>query len=99
MYTHARWPRAQVGNKLPPVPPDLAVEVVSPGNRMVAMMKRVSEDLEAGVSLVWVVFPKRRQVVIYRATEAETISLHENDVSENLPELPGFRCAVSDLFV
>ena len=26
-YSHARWPRSQVGNSLPPVPPDLAVEV------------------------------------------------------------------------
>jgi Uma2 family endonuclease len=98
-YTHARWPRAQVGNKLPPVPPDLAVEVVSPSNRMVVIMKKVSEYLGAGVSLVWVVFPKRRQVLIFRTADDDAISLHENDFIENLPELPGFRCAVSDLFV
>ncbi len=98
-YSQSRWPRADVGNKLPPVPPDVAVEVVSPGNRMAAIMKKVSEYLEAGLSLVWVVFPERRQVVIYRANDDETISLHENDVIENLPELPGFRCAVSDFFV
>ena len=98
-YSHARWPRAEVGDTLPPVPPDVAVEVVSPHDQMVAITKKVSEHVGAGVSLVWVVFPERRQIVIYRATEDETISLHENDVIENLPELPGFRCAVSDLFV
>jgi Uma2 family endonuclease len=98
-YAHARWPRAQVGNKLPPVPPDLAVEVVSPSSRMVVIMKKVSEYLGAGVSLVWVVFPKRRQVLIFRTADDDAISWHENDFIENLPELPGFRCAVSDLFV
>ncbi len=30
-YTHARWPRSQLGTGLPPVPPDLAVEVYSAG--------------------------------------------------------------------
>jgi Uma2 family endonuclease len=98
-YSHARWPRAQVGNTLPPVPPDLAVEVVSPGNRNATIMKKVFEYLEAGVALVWVLYPKRRQVVMYRAADDELISLHEHDVIENLPELPGFRCSVSDFFV
>jgi Uma2 family endonuclease len=98
-YTHARWPRAQVGDKLPPVPPDLAVEVVSPGNRISVIIKKVSEYLEVGVSLVWVVYPKQRQVVIYRANEEEPRTLDEQAVIENLPELPGFRCSVSDFFV
>jgi Uma2 family endonuclease len=98
-YSHARWPRAQVGNSLPPVPPDVAVEVVAPGNRLVPITEKVAEYLGAGVSLVWVVFPKRSQVVIYRATDDETISLHASDNIENIPELPGFRCRVADLFV
>jgi Uma2 family endonuclease len=98
-YSHARWPRDQVGNKLPPVPPDLAVEVVSPGNRIANIMKKVSEYLEVGVSLVWVVYPKRRQLVIYRHNDEEPMTLGDDAVVENLPELPGFRCSVSDFFV
>jgi Uma2 family endonuclease len=98
-YSEARWPRAQVGNKLPPVPPDLAVEVVSPGNRIGGIMKKVAEYLQAGVSLVWVVFPKRGQVLIFRAADDDAITLRKKDVIQNLPELPGFRCSVSDLFV
>jgi Uma2 family endonuclease len=98
-YSHARWPRAQLSNSLPPVPPDLAVEVVSPGNRFAEIIKKVSEYLEVGVALVWVVYPKRREVVIYRASDEQTMTLHEHDVIENLPELPGFRCSVSDFFV
>ena len=50
-YSHARWPRSQVGNSLPPVPPDLAVEVYSPGNRRGEMNKKVTEYLGVGVSL------------------------------------------------
>lgn len=62
-------------------------------------MKKVTEYFGACVSLVWVDFPRRRRVVIDRATEDEAISLCEDDVIENLPELPGFRCAVSDSIV
>jgi len=98
-YSHARWPRTRLADGLPPVPPDLAVEVVSPGNRNAKIIKKVLEYLEAGVALVWVLYPKRRQVVMYRATEEELIYLQEHDVIENLPELPGFRCSVSDFFV
>ncbi len=68
-YSHARWPRAQLGDSLPPVPPDVAVEVVSPGNRLAEIMKKVAEYLEVGVALVWVIYPKRHEVVIYRRNE------------------------------
>jgi Uma2 family endonuclease len=98
-YSHKRWPRDQVGNKLPPVPPDLAVEVASPGNRIAAIMKKVAEYLAAGVSLVWVIFPKRGQVLIFRAVDDDAITLRKKDVIQNLPELPGFRCSVSDFFI
>jgi Uma2 family endonuclease len=98
-FSEARWPRAQLGAELPPVPPDLAVEVVSPGNRPGELFKKVSEYLNAGVSLLWIVYPKQRCLVIYRPDEAVLVVMNENQVLENLPELPGFRCAVADFFV
>jgi len=98
-YSHVRWPRSQVGTDLPPVPPDLAVEVVSPRNRPGELLKKISEYLAAGVSLVWVVYPKQRCVAIYRPDEAAPSVLYEDQVLENLPELPGFRCAVAEFFI
>jgi len=98
-YSHARWPRAQVGNSLPPVPPDVAVEVISPGNRLAEIQKKVSEYLGAGVSVVWVIYPQQKRVVVYRADADEPMTLDAGAVIENLAELPGFRCSVSDFFV
>jgi len=98
-YSHARWPRSQVGSDLPPVPPDLTVEVVSPGNRPGELYKKISEYLAAGISLVWVVYPKERCVVIHRPDGAAPFVLREDQVMENLAELPGFRCAVAEFFV
>jgi Uma2 family endonuclease len=98
-YSHVRLPRSQVGDSLPAVPPDMAVEVDSPGNRPSEILKKISEYLGVGVPLVWVIHPRRRAVVLYRADEPAPFMLREGDVLENLPELPGFRCAVSDFFV
>lgn len=98
-YSHARWPRSEVGNTIPPVPPDLAVEVYSPGNRRGAMSAKVTEYLVVGTLMVWVIYPERRSVVIHRSDDQPPLVLHEGDAIEDLPELPGFRCAVADFFV
>src|SRR5262245_35542347 len=90
-YSHARWPRSQVGRTLPPVPPDLAVEVISPSNRPGELLRKIGEYLEVGVLLVWVVYPSRRQVAIYRPDQEESTVLKEGEFLENFAELPGFR--------
>ncbi len=94
-YSHARWPRSQLGNTLPPLPPDVAVEVVSPRNRRGEVHRKIGEYLDAGVLLIWVVYPKRRRVAVYRQDEEEPTFYKEGE----FPELPGFRCPVSDFFV
>jgi Uma2 family endonuclease len=98
-YSHARWPRSEVGKTVPPVPPDLAVEVYSPSNRRGALSKKVAEYLSVGTIMVWVIYPASRSVAIHRSDEQPPLVLHEGDVIENLPELPGFHCAVAGFFV
>jgi Uma2 family endonuclease len=98
-YSQARWPRSEVGYSLPPVPPALVVEVASPRDRPGHLLSKVAEYLEAGVPLVLVVYPKPRNVAIFRPEEELPIILREGEFLENFPELPGFRCPVSDLFV
>jgi Uma2 family endonuclease len=97
-YSEARWPRAQVGQGPPPVPPDLVVEVYSPSNRPGEMLEKVSEYLRAGVPMVWTVHPERRNLTIYRGDDPTPLVLTETDVVENLPELPGFHCRVAEFF-
>jgi len=97
-YSQSRLPRSELGTGIPPVPPDLAVEVYSPGNRQWEVQAKVSEYLEIGVALIWVVYPRSRSVAIYRPDGQPPVVLKEDQVIENLPELPGFRCPVADLF-
>ncbi len=96
-YSHARWPLSKLGSELIPVPPDLAAEVASPSDRPGAILEKVSEYLQAGVLMVWVIYPKRRYVAVYRGAD-EPLFFREGDILEGFPELPGFRCPVADLF-
>jgi len=98
-YSHTRWPESQLGQGLPPVPPDVAVEVVSPRNRPSEMLKKISEYLAVGVSLVWVIDPPRRRIALYRPGDLFPVFFNDGEILENIPELAGFRCAVADFFI
>ena len=80
-----------------PIPPDLAVEVVSPNDVAYELAEKVEEYLAAGFGLIWVAYPNLKTVVVYRAGGGSH-TLHENDVITGDPVLPSFRCRVGDFF-
>lgn len=96
-YSEARWPKQRIGKERPPVPPDLVVEVLSPGDRPARFLRKVANYLDAGVAIVLALNPAKKSLTIYRG-DADSDTLHEFDTLENLPELPGFRCPVSEFF-
>jgi Uma2 family endonuclease len=49
------------------VAPDLVAEILSPGDRPGEVLEKVGQWLSAGVRLVWVLDPARRDARIYRA--------------------------------
>jgi Uma2 family endonuclease len=77
--------------------PDLAVEVLSPGNTGIELEDKLDEYLAAGVSLVWIVNPDRRTIRIYR-NDGTTRLFRAQEVIENEPLLPGFRLLVGEVF-
>ena len=79
------------------IPPDLAVEVVSPSNTTTEIRAKVLEYMVAGTRLVWVVDPATRSVAAYRS-RAEIRLLTDGDALDGADVLPGFRLGISDLF-
>lgn len=77
--------------------PDLAVEVVSPGDTVGKVEGKVTEWLEAGTLMVWVASPRLRTVTVYRSL-TEIIMLTEKDTLDGGDVVPGFRIAVCDIF-
>jgi len=80
-----------------PGAPDLAVEVVSPGDTLAEIDEKVKAWLAAGSSMVWVVNPNWRNVTVYRSA-ADIHVLTQNDELSGQEVVPGFRCRVSEIF-
>ncbi|MDP9357998.1 MAG: Uma2 family endonuclease [Chloroflexota bacterium] len=79
------------------VAPDLAVEVVLPGDRPGEIREKIGAYLEAGIPLVWSVDPGKRTVTVHRPGR-DPEELGENGVLDGEAVVPGFRLPVADLF-
>ena len=77
--------------------PDLAVEVVSPGDSTGGVREKIRDWLAAGTRLVWVVYPDTRSVVVHRQGYAPE-TLHAADALEGHPVLPDCAVRISELF-
>ena len=77
--------------------PDLVVEIVSPGDRRTAVNDKALMWLRYGVRLVWVVRPDARAVDVHREG-SPVVALGESDALDGMDVLPGFSCAVRDIF-
>lgn len=81
-----------------PGAPDLAVEVVSPGEKDADVQDKVMDYLAHGTRLVWVVRPRQRTVTVYRADGTARI-LRETDTLEGEAVVPGFELPLKLLFL
>jgi Uma2 family endonuclease len=77
-----------------PVPPDLAVEVLSPSDRPRQVLDRIGEYLGTGVPLVWAIDPEGRKATVYRSlTDVKTVD--ETGALEGEDVVPGFACPLA----
>lgn len=94
---------AKLGQNPPPesgfweLVPDLVVEVVSPNDSAEQIAEKVADYLGAGVSLLWIVYPRLRQVHVFRPGAAPRIVA--GDVSlEGEDVLPGVQLTLGELW-
>jgi Uma2 family endonuclease len=80
-----------------PGPPDLAVEVISPGDSSDEVEEKVFEWLSAGCRMVVTVNPKRRTATVYRS-HSDIVHLTENDELDGGDVVPGWKLPLRDLF-
>ena len=78
-------------------PPDLAVEGVSPDDRVREVDAKARFWIEKGTRLVWVLWPQTRSVTVYRP-KGEPQVLHDDDALDGEDVLPGFSLRVGDIF-
>jgi Uma2 family endonuclease len=80
-----------------PEAPDLAVEVVSPGDSYAEVEEKVFDWLEAGTKMVVVINPRQRSATVYKSP-TNIIALAEADVLKGGDVVPGFELAVREIF-
>ena len=79
-----------------PGPPDLAVEVRSPGDRRGKVERKSTMWLDFGISSLWLVNPLKRTVEVFHA-DGQRWLFHEHDELVD-DTVPGFRVPVSRIF-
>ena len=77
--------------------PDLAVEVVSPGDTVSEVEEKVAEWIEGGARLVWVVSPKLHTITVYRSL-TDIVTLTAKDILDGGEVVPGFQIDVAEIF-
>jgi Uma2 family endonuclease len=81
------------------IAPDLAIEVASPDQHRPEMAAKAQQYLAAGVQEIWIIWPGRREVDLWRSARASRIATLKDDDRLAAPELlPGFDFRVADLF-
>lgn len=93
-----RIEQAAIGKGYRAGAPDLAVEVVSPGDTFGRVEAKVARWLAAGCRMVIVVNPERRAATVYRSL-SEVRLLTENDALDGADVVPGWTLPLRDLFV
>jgi Uma2 family endonuclease len=79
------------------IPPDLAVEVVSPNDTAEEVEAKRVNFLRAGTRLFWVLYPESRTLHVYRQG-TNALALAESDELSGEDVLPGFACKAAALF-
>jgi Uma2 family endonuclease len=96
---YSQWPKDR---RLPDtnaweVLPTLCVEVVSPNDLADEIETKINEYFEAGVKLVWVIYPRHERVYAYQSP-TQIHRLTRDDALEAADVFPGFSLRLAELF-
>jgi Uma2 family endonuclease len=92
-----RYARRQDPSGYLDVPPELVVEILSPGDSLMEAMQKIREYCAIGVKMVWIVDPQSRTVYVFRSVT----DMREVRGTDRLPGdhiLPEFDVPVAALF-
>jgi Uma2 family endonuclease len=95
--SNERLPEREPAEGFWPGAPDLAVEVLSPGDRTGEVDEKIDAWLAAGCRAVWVVDPRLQTVTIYFSRNDVRVKT-AGEIIEGDPVVPGFSCALKELF-
>jgi Uma2 family endonuclease len=84
-------------DKFLPGAPDLVVEVLSAGDRMTVINRKLEHYFEHGAKLAWLVNWRKEQIIIYTSDSVESLTQPPNVLTGG-SVLPGFKCKIGGIF-
>jgi Uma2 family endonuclease len=96
--SYGRWPTRTIPRtEAWDVVPDLAVEIISATNLAEHVDDKLTDYFQAGVRLVWVIYPSSGRIYVHSAPKQVRI-LDRNDELDGGDVLPGFRVRIAALY-
>jgi Uma2 family endonuclease len=80
---------AEQKTKFLPLCPDFVVELLSPSDDLAEVQGKMTEYIENGSQLGWLIDPEMRQIHVYRPRKAIIVLENVAEIAAD-PELPGF---------
>jgi Uma2 family endonuclease len=93
---YGRFPGGVLPKGWAKIPPDLAVEVVSPNDVIDELDEKLADYRKVGVPLIWVIYLRSRTVMVYRSDGSVSLLDEADDISGE-DVIPGFHCLVKDI--
>jgi Uma2 family endonuclease len=91
-----RLPRGPIPEGLLDAIPELIFEIRSPSDRLIRMIAKATEYIEAGVMVVCIIDPQQQKIMVYRQDDAGALGI--DDVLTLSDVLPGFSVPVRKFF-
>jgi len=85
------------GDQISGVVPDIAIEVLSPGNTEREIERKRLEFFSSGTEQVWIVRPRTHTIDVWTSASQMTV-LSLTDIVNGSPVLPGFQLSVREVF-
>ena len=95
-YSTARVPRPILDEDVL-IPPDLAIEIHSPGQTVGELRLKLRHSLKHGSRLAWLILTRRRRIHVLRRGQKVQI-LEPGDVLGGEDVLPGFSLPLDEIF-
>lgn len=78
--------------------PDLAIEIVSEHDRYSEIFQKITDYLQHGTQLVWIIDPQNRHIRVHTSDHPDGHTLRENDTLTGDPVLTGWSMSVATIF-
>jgi Uma2 family endonuclease len=82
-----------------PRPPDLAIEVQSPGDTVPDVLDKVRKYQQAGVKLIWVIQPSKKIAAVFHQDDDWPVTIQPGGELDGEDVIPGFKLELKLLFV